>query len=135
MGVDLRLIKDVVKSERATLKGKKIYSLWDVYPHADLVTFPSTYEGFGNTLLEAVYFKRLMVVNRYPVYNADIRPHGFQFIELDGFVDDQSVERAASLLNDDEAVKEMVDINYQIAAEHFSFGVLSKKLSECLDSF
>lgn len=135
MGVDLRLITDMVGSERAVRNGKKIYSLWDVYPNADLITYPSTYEGFGNTLLEAVYFKRLLVVNRYPVYNADIRPLGFQFIELDGFVDNRSVEETAHLLKDKKAVREMVENNYQIASEHFSFEVLSQKLDELLDSF
>lgn len=135
MGVDLQLVTDHVNSERSTRNGRKIYSLWDVYPHADLVTFPSTYEGFGNALLEAVYFNKLLVVNRYPVYNADIRPLGFRFIELDGFVDDQAVEESASLLNDKETVKEMAKTNFQIASEHFSFDVLSKKLVELLDSF
>jgi mannosylglucosylglycerate synthase len=81
-------------------KGHKIYSLWDAYPHADLITYPSLYEGFGNALLETIYFKRLAVVNRYPVYNADIKPLGFEFIEMDGFVDDQTVEDTKRLLKD-----------------------------------
>ena len=46
----------------------------DAYPHPDLVTYPSTGQGFGKALLEAIYFKRLVVINRYPVYNADIGP-------------------------------------------------------------
>ena len=54
--------------------GRKQYTLWDAYPHADLVTYPSLYEGFGNALLETIYFKRLAVVNRYPVYVADLAP-------------------------------------------------------------
>lgn len=43
-----------------TEDGRKIYTLEDIYPHADLVTYPSLQEGFGNAFLEAVYFK-----NRY----------------------------------------------------------------------
>ena len=37
-------------------EGRKVYTLWDLYHHADFVTYPSTYEGFGNALLEAIYF-------------------------------------------------------------------------------
>jgi glycosyltransferase involved in cell wall biosynthesis len=109
--------------------------LWDVYPHADLVTYPSTYEGFGNALLEAIYFKRLTVVNRYPVYVADIEPLGFEFIELDGFVNDQAVKTTEELLNAPDRVKIMTDKNYGLAQEHFSLEVLEKKLGEVIANF
>lgn len=135
MKVDLRLIDHLIGVERTTSNHHKIYCLWDVYPHANLVTYPSTYEGFGNALLEAVYFKRLTVVNRYPVYNADIGPLGFEFIELDGFVDDKAVERTRELLNDPEQVKTMARKNYELGLEHFSFEVLQKKLTEILANF
>ncbi len=135
MGVDLRLIDHLVGAERATRDGRKVYSLWDVYPHADLVTYPSLYEGFGNALLEAVYFKRLVVVNRYPVYNADIRPLGFEFVELDGFVDEEAVRKTRELLADPDRVRAMAEKNYAIAREHFSLEVLERKLKELLASF
>ena len=52
-GVDLRLVGDRVGESRQRDKdGRKIYTLWDIYPHADLVTYPSIYEGFGNALVE-----------------------------------------------------------------------------------
>ncbi len=135
MGVRMRLIDHLVDTERSQIDGHKIYSLWDVYPHADLITYPSTYEGFGNALLEAVYFRRLVVVNRYPVYNADIRPLGFRFIELDGFVDEAAVERTWHLLNSPDEVRAMVDRNYEIAREHFSLEVLERKLRDVLSGF
>lgn len=135
MGVDLRLIDHLVGSERGRANGHKIYSLWDAYPHADLVTYPSTYEGFGNALLEAVYFKRLVVVNRYPVYNADIGPLGFEFIELDGFVDDAAAQKTNELLVNPEQVRFMTEKNYALAQEHFSLEVLEKKLKDILASF
>jgi mannosylglucosylglycerate synthase len=114
------------------MQGYKVYSLWDAYPYANLVTFPSLYEGFGNALLESIYFKRLTVVNRYPVYNADIKPLGFHFIEMDGFVDDHTVQETGQLLQDPERVQKMVEQNYQIAQENFSFEVLERKLGELL---
>jgi glycosyltransferase involved in cell wall biosynthesis len=135
MGVQVQLIDHLIGNERASIKGHKVYSLWDAYPHADLVTYPSLYEGFGNALLETVYFKKLTVVNRYPVYNADIRPLGFEFIELDGFVDDKEVEETRRLLKDPDAVKAMVEKNYAIAHEHFSLQVLEQKLQEVLRNF
>ncbi|HEY5573019.1 MAG TPA: glycosyltransferase family 4 protein [Anaerolineales bacterium] len=135
MGVQVQLIDHLIGNERASIKGHKVYSLWDAYPHADLVTYPSLYEGFGNALLETVYFKKLTVVNRYPVYNADIRPLGLEFIELDGFVDDKEVEETRRLLKDPDAVKAMVEKNYAIAHEHFSLQVLEQKLQEVLRNF
>jgi mannosylglucosylglycerate synthase len=135
MGVRVQLIDHIIGMERSILKGHKIYSLWDAYPHADLITYPSLYEGFGNALLETIYFKKLAVVNRYPVYNADIKPLGFKFIEMDGFVDDQTVETTRCLLNDPERVKQMVEENYELAVEYFSLEVLEKKLKGLLDSF
>lgn len=135
MGVHIALIDHMVAAERGQMNGHKIYSLWDAYPHADLVTFPSLYEGFGNALLEAVYFQKLTVVNRYPVYNADIKPLGFQFIELDGFVDEKAVQETHRLLNDQSQVREMAEKNYQLGKQYFSFQVLEEKLKQILANF
>jgi len=135
MDVQVQLIDHMIGVKRSFFKGHKIYSLWDAYPHANLVTYPSLYEGFGNALLETIYFKRPAVVNRYPVYNADIKPLGFEFIELDGFVNDQEVNETIRLLNDPDRIQEMVEKNYQIALEHFSLTVLQRKLIELLRNF
>lgn len=135
MGVHIALIDHMVASERGKMNSHKIYSLWDAYTHADLITFPSLYEGFGNALLEAVYFKKLTVVNRYPVYNADIKPLGFQFIELDGFVDEHTIEETRRLLKDQSQVREMAERNYQLGREFFSFQVLEEKLKQILAIF
>jgi glycosyltransferase involved in cell wall biosynthesis len=135
MGVNVSLIDHMVGQERKEVQRHKIYSLWDAYVHADLATFPSLYEGFGNALLEIIYFRRLGVVNRYPVYNADIKPLGFQFIELDGFVDDAAVKAVGRLLKDPGTVKSMTDKNFELACEHFSYEVLEKKLTSVLENF
>ncbi|MEJ2600966.1 MAG: glycosyltransferase family 4 protein [Anaerolineales bacterium] len=135
MGVDVRLISHLIGPERKIDRGHKIYSLWDAYTHADLVTYPSVYEGFGNALLETVYHKRLTVVNRYPVYNADIKPLGFQFVELDGFVDESSVQQVNQLLKNPDDVQNMVEKNFQLGDECFSFEVLEERLKAILDNF
>jgi glycosyltransferase involved in cell wall biosynthesis len=135
MKVDLRLIDHIIAPARVKRNSHKIYSLWDAYPHANLITYPSAYEGFGNALLEAIYFKRLTVINRYPVYNADIEPLGFEFIELDGFVDESAVEKTKELLNDPGQVQVMAQKNYALAQEHFSLEVLERKLRDLIATF
>ena len=133
--VDLQLIDGLIATQRRIDDGHKIYSLWDAYIHADMVTYPSLYEGFGNALLEAIYFKKLTVVNRYPVYNADIRPLGFEFVELNGFVDDEAVNNVKILLSDSAEIQRRAEKNYEIAREHFSYSVLENKLNQVLASF
>jgi glycosyltransferase involved in cell wall biosynthesis len=135
MKVNIQLIDHFIAPERTRHNGHKIYSLWDAYPHADLVTYPSIYEGFGNALLEAVYFNRLTVVNRYPVYNCDIGPLGFEFIELDGFVDDKAIKKTKDLLSNPEQVKAMAEKNFTLAQEYFSLEVLERKLGDLIATF
>ena len=135
MGVEVQLIDHLIGTERGTMKGHKIYSLWDAYLNTDLITYPSLYEGFGNALLEAIYFKKLTVVNRYPVYNADIKPKGFKFIELDGFVNENIVEETRLLLDAPDEVRIFTDMNYQIAQEYFSLEILESKLKDLLSNF
>jgi glycosyltransferase involved in cell wall biosynthesis len=135
MEVRLKLLHPFVAAERAQVNSHKVYSLWDVYAQTDMVTYPSTYEGFGNALLECVYFRKPLVVNRYPVYNADIKPLGFDFIELDGFLNEEAVGKAGSVLKDPKSYQGTAEKNYSIARENFSFGVLEKNLRELLRSF
>src|SRR6185295_1084667 len=81
--IDVRFISERVSEERGVnAAGHKVYSLFDIYPHADLVTYPSSYEGFGNAFLEAVYFRKPVLVNTYAVYARDIGPLGFKTIEM-----------------------------------------------------
>jgi glycosyltransferase involved in cell wall biosynthesis len=85
--VDVRFIGDRISEVRQLdADGRKLYTLWDLYPHADLVTYPSTYEGFGNALLEAIYFRKPTVINRYNIFVQDIEPKGFNLAVIDGFV-------------------------------------------------
>jgi len=135
MGVSLELIDHLIGDERKYINGRKTYSLADAYLSADLITYPSIYEGFGNALLEAVYYKRPVVVNRYPVYNSDIRPLGFQFIELDGFVDDRAVEQSIQIIKSPKDTSEMIEGNFTIAREHFSLETLKGKLKQVLAAF
>ncbi len=123
------------ETARHDAEGKRLYSLWDVYPHADPVTYPSLYEGFGNAFLEAVYFRKPLLVNRYSVYIVDIEPNGFDVVTIDGFLTRQAVEEVRHVLLDPERRRQMVETNFRIARRFFSFPVLRRRLSTMLGSF
>src|SRR5574341_260611 len=77
LDVRVNFVSEIISTERGMTKdGRKIYILGDVYPYADLVTFPSLLEGFGNAFLEAVYYRRPIFVNNYTIYSIDIKPKG-----------------------------------------------------------
>ncbi len=129
MGVDTRFVSTIINEERGlSADGRKIYTLDDIYPHADLVTYPSNFEGFGNAFLEAVYFRKPIVVNTYSIYQMDIKPKGFDVIEIDGYVTDEAIRNTIAILDNPERVQAMVDRNYAIAAQCYSYRVLRRKL-------
>jgi mannosylglucosylglycerate synthase len=136
LGISVYLLHNRLNEDRKTNEqGEKLYSLWDVYPHVDLVTYPSVYEGFGNAFLEAVYFKKPILVNRYTVYIVDIEPKGFDIITMDGYLTNKTVDEVKNLLVNPERRSSMVEKNYQLARRFFSFRVLRKSLGYILDGF
>jgi len=135
MNVETLFVSQRIDEKRGyTKKGQKIYTLDDVYPHADLVTYPSNFEGFGNAFLEAIYYRKPIVVNSYSIYSIDIKPKGFQVIELDGYVDSKAVEKARTVLKDEMYRKHMVEHNYSIASRFYSYSVLEQKLSSVIQT-
>lgn len=128
-GVDMRLIDTRIGEVRQLNDdGKKVYTLWDVYPHADFITYPSLYEGFGNAFLEAIYFRKPLIVNRYSIFARDIEPLGFRLPVMDGFVTKKVVREVRHLLDNPDYRKEVVDHNYEIATRYYSYSVLRRKL-------
>ncbi len=135
MNVDTLFISDIIKPYRGkTSDGRKVYSPQDVYHHADLVTYPSNFEGFGNAFLEAIYFRRPIVVNDYSVYAIDIKPKGFKTIELDDYVDSKAVELTKKVLETPVLAKEMVEHNYELGIRYYSYSVLRQKLKALLSN-
>lgn len=132
-GVALRYIADRVGDQRSRdASGRKRYALTDAYPHADFVTYPSLYEGFGNALLETVYFRRPALVNRYPVYREDIAPKGFRFVEIEGRIDERAVAEVARLLDTPAEVEAMTAHNYALAARHYGLDTVEHVCREAL---
>ncbi len=132
MGAEVNFVSDIIRDKRGTIDGRKVYTLADVYNHADLVTYPSDVEGFGNAFLEAIYFRRPILVNNYSIFNIDIKPKGFRVIEFDGIVTDDVVDRTIQVLNDKRLATEMAEINYKLATRHYSYTMLERRLQTLL---
>ncbi len=128
---------DRVTAERGRLAdGRRTYTLADMYDAADLVTYPSLIEGFGNAYLEAVYHRRPIFVNRYAVYEVDIRPHGFRSVEMNGFVTEATLAEIRALLDDPARIKEWTDVNYDLGLRHFSHQTVRRGLrAELMEMF
>jgi glycosyltransferase involved in cell wall biosynthesis len=134
--VDLRMVSCHIGETRGlNEKGEKVYTLWDVYPHADFVTYTSLYEGFGNAFLEAVYFRKPLLINRYEVFVRDIEPQEFDLIVMDGFITDRVVNQVREVLESPERRDRMVDHNYAVATRHYSYQVLRKRLAFLIANF
>ena len=133
MGVDTRFVANIISHRRGTTKdGRKIYTLFDIYPYADLITYPSNFEGFGNAFLEAVYFCKPILVNTYSIYTMDIKPKGFQVVEMDGYVSRETLDMALQALTDHTFRDRMTAHNYEVAKTHYSYSVLRRKLRSVL---
>lgn len=143
--VELLFIEDRVEADRIEKENQKIYSLWDTYTMADLVTYPSLWEGWGNQFLEAVKARLPLLVYEYPVYKQDIKSNGFQIISLgdeirdkdeDGLVrvEDSIIEAAADealvMLTDPARRADVVTNNFAVAQKHYSLPALKGYLEE-----
>jgi glycosyltransferase involved in cell wall biosynthesis len=107
--------------------------LADAYAAADLVCFPSVWEGFGNALLEAFFHRRPVLVNRYQVYADDIAPTGVRCIELDGGVTPEAVAQVRDLLAAPDRARAMTEANYQAGLRHFSYATVRERVLPLVD--
>ena len=129
LGVNITVIDHLISPRvHRSNASDDLSTITELYQSADMVTYPSTYEGFGNAFLETIYFKKPIIVNRYPVFIADIEPKGFDVLAFDGFVTAKIISQIQALLDDKKRKKEMVDKNYKLAQLYFSYEILEKKL-------
>jgi glycosyltransferase involved in cell wall biosynthesis len=134
--VDLRLFSARIADPLSTeTNDQSAYSLWDVYPYADFITIPSSYEGFGNAFLEAVYFKKPILINRYPIFVRDIEPKGFNLVVMDGFITSDIVRKVKAIIESTETRQRMVNRNYDIASRYYSYARLRESLSALIINF
>jgi glycosyltransferase involved in cell wall biosynthesis len=147
LNVDIRWVADIVQHSRGEKNGKKIYSLWDSYTAADLVTYPSVWEGWGNQLIEAIFAKLPVVLFEYPVYVSDLKEVGFEAVSLGdriakkdarGLVTidytriENAVQSILRYLQNPAARRAAVEKNFRLAAERFSLRALAAIVRELL---
>ncbi|MDL2229743.1 glycosyltransferase family 4 protein [Treponema sp. OttesenSCG-928-L16] len=136
LGVDVIVRPDIIGADRGIAEtGEKKYSLWDCYLNADFVTYPSTYEGFGNAFLEAIWFKKPILVNRYSIFQQDIEPLDFDVVVMENYVTPDTIETVQALLESPEAVDVMTAKNFELGKRFFSYGLLEQRLHEILMNF
>jgi mannosylglucosylglycerate synthase len=129
-GITVLFIANRVGETRGRdVAGRKLYTLADVYPHADLVTYPSHYEGFGNAFLEAIYYRKPVLVNTYTVYARDIDPLGFKTIQMTQLVTNQVLEQTREVLANSALREEWAQTNFELGLKYFSYAVARRKLA------
>ena len=97
----------------------------DAYAGSDLVVMPSTWEGFGNPVIEAITHRKPLARYLYPVM-PEIEAHGFHFFDLD---DLEGIEAAIS-----DPFAEFLDKNLVIARMNFDLSLLPGRLAPVLAS-
>lgn len=139
-----QFIGDTVAAERNEDSGRRTYSLFDVYPYADIVSYPSLYEGWGNQFLEAVFARKPVMIFEYPVFKSDIKDKGYAVISMgdraepgresdlfvlpDGVVEKIADEVLSTLINPE--TPGILDINFKIGRAHNSYKVLESLLDQ-----
>lgn len=132
--VDLLYIPTKFEPERRVRSdGEKIYSLWDAYIHADFVTYPSLYEGFGNALLEIIYFRKPFLINRYKIFQADIEPTGINAVIINEKITDLAVEEVRKLILRPNLSQLYTETNYEIAKRFFSYQTAKIRLEKIIE--
>lgn len=101
------------------------FDIHDAYAASDLVVMPSTWEGFGNPVLESVTHRRPLAVYPYPVLR-EIRDFGFHFFNLD------DVAAIGHFLDDPH--DEHLDHNATLAFQYFNVADLPRRLAPVLAS-
>lgn len=100
-----------------------------IYLAADHITFPSTWEGFGNPPIEAALHRRTVSVGDYPVAG-ELRAFGFDWFtpgDVEGI-------RAALQEPDSPTAVARLDRNQRVARESFSIDHMAAQLTAVLDA-
>ncbi|OQY34906.1 MAG: hypothetical protein B6241_03230 [Spirochaetaceae bacterium 4572_59] len=143
-----RFLRPRIAVKRTWEKGMRIYSLFDTYPYADLVAYPSLFEGWGNQFIEAVFAHKPVMVHEYPVFRSDIHPIGYSIISLgeetsqraDGLHEmrEKDIENACQhivdqLLSDKTPAR--LEKNYDLARSNNSYETLRRLMKESMEHY
>jgi mannosylglucosylglycerate synthase len=100
------------------------YTIDDAYAACDVVTLPSSWEGFGNPTVESATHDRPLAVGHYPVAK-ELERFGFRW-----FASDQP---AALHRWFDGSDRDLIRHNHDVARQHFNVHHLSNRLSPVLE--
>ncbi len=143
----IHFLSDIIHADRGFENNQKQYSLWDCYTRVDAVSYPSTFEGWGNQFIEAVFAKLPIICYEYPVFKTDIKPYGYNYISMgDKFVKNNDYEHLKTLDNNKLCITAdnllkclfskntnlLLDENFNIGCENHSYKSLEKNLKEVL---
>jgi glycosyltransferase involved in cell wall biosynthesis len=146
-GVDALFIEDLVEGQRQARDGNKVYSLWDTYVFADMITYPSQWEGWGNQFLEALRARVPIMLFEYPVFKADIKDKGFRVISLGSEIQGRddlglvqvaphiiqaAADQAVELLTDAHLRQETVEHNFHVGRQYYSLAALRGYLARLM---
>jgi len=147
-GVPYRFLRSRIAVERSMRGNKRVYSLFDTYPYADLVSYPSIYEGWGNQFIEAVFAHKPVIVHEYPVFQSDILPKGYSIISLgDGAVrgeaglyslEDEALEEACHTIVEwllSEQTGHMLEENFNLARSNNSYDYLRALMRQSMEHY
>jgi glycosyltransferase involved in cell wall biosynthesis len=116
-------LADVLADATVPVVHRGVERMADAYATCDAVLFPSTWEGFGQPVLEAAVHRRPIAVGPYPVAE-EIRRFGFRW-----FPTDDAGPLRAFIGEPDPALH---DHNAAVVREHFSLDRLRADLARLL---
>lgn len=131
-GIRCIFIGNRVNSHRKKIWGKRIYTLWDCFLNCDFVTYSSKLEGFGNQLVESIYFKKPVIMTPYPVFTSDIEPKGFEVIKMTPKVDKSTLNQINELILNKEKKEEMVEKNFELGKKCLSYEWAWKQIEKLI---
>lgn len=113
-------------------KRRRVYTLWDCYLNSDFVVYPTEKEGFGNQFVEAVFFKKPIIITPYPVYEKDIKPLGFKTIEIESNLSENSIKKVLNAIENKYDWEKAVEDNFLLGRRFLSFDWVESKLTKLL---
>ena len=117
-------LEQVLGKARCPVINRPVARTPDIYAAADLVVFPSVWEGFGNPPVEAAIWRRPCVVGDYPVAR-ELAEFGFRWFSPD------RLDEVRSFLDCPDTA--LLDQNQAIARQHFSLERVRSDLAALLD--
>jgi len=108
------------------IRGLGDATIHDAYAACDLVVMPSTWEGFGNPVLESVTHRRPLALNWYPVAR-EIGNYGLHFFDYG------DVARIVDFLERPD--EPLIERNLSIARRDFNVLDLPDRLARILEEF